>query len=121
MFASRYRVGGETAVALLRRSWMAVAMARDPAARVANDNDPLKGATWIKGDAMRASDVHRVAGGARLIIHAVNPPGYRDWDTLVLLLALGQASTGSFATANEHRIRCRDGLKSRALLLAACR
>lgn len=30
-------------------------MARDPAARVAKDDDPLNGVTWIKGDATQAS------------------------------------------------------------------
>lgn len=59
-------------------------MARDPAARVAKDDDPLNGVTWIKGDATQASDVHEAAEGASVVIHAVNPPGYRDWDRLVL-------------------------------------
>ena len=33
---------------------------------------------------MRAGDVIAAARGAALIVHAVNPPGYRDWDKLVL-------------------------------------
>jgi nucleoside-diphosphate-sugar epimerase len=33
---------------------------------------------------MNAADVLRAAQGACLIVHAVNPPGYRDWNRLVL-------------------------------------
>jgi nucleoside-diphosphate-sugar epimerase len=33
---------------------------------------------------MRADDVIAAARGAALIVHAVNPPGYRDWGKLVL-------------------------------------
>jgi nucleoside-diphosphate-sugar epimerase len=33
---------------------------------------------------MSAADVARAAQGCAVIVHAVNPPGYRDWDRLVL-------------------------------------
>ncbi|WP_412049743.1 NAD-dependent epimerase/dehydratase family protein [Hoeflea sp. Naph1] len=39
---------------------------------------------WVGGDAMNRDDVVRAASGAGLIVHAVNPPGYRNWGTLVL-------------------------------------
>ena len=39
---------------------------------------------WVRGDAMRPADVLAAAEGASLIVHAVNPPGYRDWGKLVL-------------------------------------
>ncbi|WP_081964137.1 NAD(P)H-binding protein, partial [Hoeflea sp. BAL378] len=39
---------------------------------------------WVDGDAMNRDDVMRAAAGADLIVHAVNPPGYRNWGTLVL-------------------------------------
>tara|TARA_R110002020_G_scaffold35195_6_gene106327 strand:+ start:2914 stop:3957 length:1044 start_codon:yes stop_codon:yes gene_type:complete len=39
---------------------------------------------WVAGDAMNRDDVMRAASGAALIVHAVNPPGYRNWGTLVL-------------------------------------
>uniref|UniRef100_UPI00311E9CD4 hypothetical protein n=1 Tax=Ferrovibrio sp. TaxID=1917215 RepID=UPI00311E9CD4 len=42
------------------------------------------GLAWLPGDAMVREDVVAAAAGARLIVHAVNPPGYRDWDKLVL-------------------------------------
>lgn len=72
-------IGGETAAALMRHGWTVVAMARGHGAR-----QRLAGATWVTGDAMRADDVRRAAEGAQVIVHAVNPPGYRDWDKLVL-------------------------------------
>ncbi|MBC7284585.1 NAD-dependent epimerase/dehydratase family protein [Hoeflea sp.] len=39
---------------------------------------------WVTGDAMSRADVMRAATGACLIVHAVNPPGYRNWAKLVL-------------------------------------
>lgn len=39
---------------------------------------------WVGGDAMSAADVILAAEGAELIVHAVNPPGYRNWGELVL-------------------------------------
>jgi nucleoside-diphosphate-sugar epimerase len=39
---------------------------------------------WIQGDAQSAVDVARAAEGTSLIVHAVNPPGYKDWEKLVL-------------------------------------
>jgi nucleoside-diphosphate-sugar epimerase len=77
-------IGGETAAALLHHGWKLVAMARDPGRRAAVEPDPLQGATWIAGDAMVADHVRRAAEGVQAIIHAVNPPGYRDWGKLVL-------------------------------------
>jgi nucleoside-diphosphate-sugar epimerase len=73
-------IGGEAAAAMLRHGWAVVAMARDPARRT----PLLAGATWVTGDAMNADDVHRAAEGVQAIVHAVNPPGYRGWDKLVL-------------------------------------
>ncbi|WP_206240544.1 NAD(P)H-binding protein [Novosphingobium terrae] len=71
-------IGGETTTALLRHGWQVVAMARDPA------KGALEGVHWVKGDAMAAADVLRAAQGVQVIVHAVNPPGYRDWNRLVL-------------------------------------
>jgi nucleoside-diphosphate-sugar epimerase len=39
---------------------------------------------WVRGDAMQQADVLQAARGVSLIVHAVNPPGYRDWAKLVL-------------------------------------
>lgn len=39
---------------------------------------------WVNGDAMNGEDVLAAALGASVIVHAVNPPGYRNWGKLVL-------------------------------------
>lgn len=70
-------IGGEAASALARRGWTVRGLVRRPPPadhRIA----------WVQGDAMNAADVMRAAEGASVIVHAVNPPGYRDWDKLVL-------------------------------------
>lgn len=70
-------IGGGIAAALLRHGWSVKALARSiPAAG--------GGIDWIKGDAMNRPDVIRAAEGASLIVHAVNPPNYANWETLVL-------------------------------------
>jgi nucleoside-diphosphate-sugar epimerase len=73
-------IGGEVARLLKTRGWKVNALHRD-AAKAAAGNP---GFTWIPGDAMRDGDVIAAAQGASLIVHAVNPPGYRHWDKLVL-------------------------------------
>jgi nucleoside-diphosphate-sugar epimerase len=75
-------VGGETAAALLARGWKVRALHRQAAAGVRHPG--LEAAEWVRGDALRAEDVVQAARGAHLIVHAVNPPGYRDWEKLVL-------------------------------------
>ncbi|WP_431319919.1 NAD(P)H-binding protein [Rhizobium sp. YTU87027] len=73
-------IGGEVARTLAARGWRVRALNRDAAkARVkAPDFD------WVQGDAMNAKDLMTAAKGVSLIVHAVNPPGYRDWEKLVL-------------------------------------
>jgi nucleoside-diphosphate-sugar epimerase len=39
---------------------------------------------WLAGDAMAREDVLAAARGASVIVHAVNPPGYRRWSELVM-------------------------------------
>lgn len=72
-------IGRESCMALKRHGWQVRALVRTPPA----ERDAL-GVTWIKGDAMRADDVLEAAKGVSLIVHAVNPPGYRGWDKVVL-------------------------------------
>jgi hypothetical protein len=43
-----------------------------------------RGIIWLCGDAMNRDDVLRAARGCGVIVHAVNPPGYRNWGSLVL-------------------------------------
>jgi nucleoside-diphosphate-sugar epimerase len=56
-------------------------MARHPDKR---PSGPLAKARWVAGDAMQPADVLAAAEGVQVIIHAVNPPGYRRWGELVL-------------------------------------
>jgi nucleoside-diphosphate-sugar epimerase len=73
-------IGGAVARVLKSRGWAIRALNRDAAkaAQKAPDYD------WIQGDAMNAGDVLAAAKGTTLIVHAVNPPGYRNWGELVL-------------------------------------
>lgn len=75
-------IGGETAAALARGGWQVRALTRDPDAASARRHPPDW--EWVRGDAMDAPSVTSAATGAALIVHAVNPPGYRNWDKLVL-------------------------------------
>lgn len=70
-------IGGETARALLRSGWTVRALSR----RDAPASSKLE---WIRGDAMVAADVAKAAAGVDVIVHAVNPPGYKDWERQVL-------------------------------------
>ncbi|WP_421952220.1 NAD-dependent epimerase/dehydratase family protein [Pelagibacterium sp.] len=74
-------VGGAIAAALPGKGWTVRGLARDLG--TAQRNGPT-GIRWVGGDAMNRADVLRAAEGVSTIIHAVNPPGYRDWDKLVL-------------------------------------
>src|SRR5690348_17248735 len=71
--------GGPIAPALLRRGWTVRALVRN-AARPGLDPR----IDWREGDAMHSDDVMQAAAGVNVLVHAVNPPGYRDWDKLVL-------------------------------------
>ena len=70
--------GGHAAVALMRTGWRIRALARDPAA-AALKAGPRMPVEWVKGDAMNPDDVAAAAAGAGVIVHAANPPGYRNW------------------------------------------
>ncbi len=70
--------GGEMALALHRHGWQVRALHRNPkqAARRMADMPFID---WVKGDAMKAQQVLEAAVGVDLVVHAVNPPGYRNW------------------------------------------
>ena len=90
-------VGGEVAHTLAAQGWNVRAMHRNPMAVAGRGS----GWTWVQGDAMRAEDVLRAAEGADVIVHAVNPPGYRRWSELVLPMV---DSTIAAALAHGARI-----------------
>ncbi|MDO1582358.1 SDR family oxidoreductase [Rhizobium oryzicola] len=73
-------IGGAVARRLSDRGWNVRAMNRNPVGAQAKHPQ----FEWVHGDAMNAADVLSAAEGASLIVHAVNPPGYKDWDKLVL-------------------------------------
>ncbi|MDI1480307.1 NAD(P)H-binding protein [Polyangium sp. y55x31] len=73
-------IGGEVARQLRDAGFLVRALHRD-AGRVTAQND---GFSWVQGDAMNGDDVRRAAEGASILVHAVNPPGYRNWGKLVL-------------------------------------
>ncbi len=75
-------IGHEVATALHRHGWQINALHRDPAKAASHGNAPW--IHWVKGDAMNAEEVTKAAKGASVIVHAVNPPGYRNWGKLVL-------------------------------------
>ncbi|WP_109126927.1 NAD-dependent epimerase/dehydratase family protein [Dyella sp. C11] len=70
-------IGQQTCQALLKHGWRVRALVRTaPDAR-----GPVE---WHTGDAMNRADVLAAAAGVDVIVHAVNPPGYKGWDRLVL-------------------------------------
>ncbi|MBV8684945.1 MAG: NmrA family NAD(P)-binding protein, partial [Caulobacteraceae bacterium] len=75
--------GSHAAAALLKHGWRIRALARDPdaARRKSGTGMPIE---WVKGDALDTASVVAAAQGAELIVHAVNPPAYRNWKGTVL-------------------------------------
>jgi nucleoside-diphosphate-sugar epimerase len=71
-------IGGEVAAQLRDAGWKVRGLRR----RAGSERD--EGIEWIQGDAMNRDDVMRAAQGAEVIVHAVNPPGYKRWSELVL-------------------------------------
>jgi nucleoside-diphosphate-sugar epimerase len=73
-------IGGHVARTLSDRGWTIRALSR----RAEEASRQASGFQWIPGDALNRDDVEQAAEGVALIVHAVNPPGYKDWQTLVL-------------------------------------
>ena len=76
-------IGGETARALIRGGWQVRALHRDPAKAMSGSAE-LGAIEWRRGDAMNAADVVAAARGVSVIVHAANPPGYKNWKGLAL-------------------------------------
>ena len=72
-------IGGETARALERHGWSIRALFRSQ-----KPVDATESWEWVKGDSMDAASVVAAAEGVDAVVHAVNPPGYRNWDRLVV-------------------------------------
>jgi nucleoside-diphosphate-sugar epimerase len=73
-------IGGELARQLYAAGWAVRGLRRTPAIPGAGSG----GIEWVQGDAMNRADVCAAARDCALIVHAVNPPGYRRWAELVL-------------------------------------
>ncbi|WP_407321259.1 NAD(P)H-binding protein [Dickeya ananatis] len=72
-------IGGEVTRRLVREKWNVRALKRGLPVSTQND-----GIQWVEGDALDAQQVETAAAGCSVIVHAVNPPGYRNWKKLVL-------------------------------------
>lgn len=72
-------IGGEIARNLIREKWDVCALRRN-----APQNEKDGDITWIQGDALKGEQVMAAASGCSVIVHAVNPPGYRNWEQWVL-------------------------------------
>lgn len=88
-------IGSETAHALSRRGWRIRALVRN--GRPADSNTSWE---WVTGDALSRDSIMAAAQGAQAIVHAVNPPGYRNWSSLVLPMV-----ENSIAAARESGAR----------------
>jgi nucleoside-diphosphate-sugar epimerase len=92
-------IGGEVARLLLASGWRVHALNRKADDLAAANR--TSGVVWVQGDAMSAADVVAAASGQSVIVHAVNPPGYRNWGKLVLPML---DNTIAAARANDARI-----------------
>ncbi|MFD2781776.1 NAD-dependent epimerase/dehydratase family protein [Novosphingobium pokkalii] len=72
-------IGGAVARRLVERGWSVRALVRAHSA-----HRVPQGVSAVIGDAMDGAAVAAAARGATVIVHAVNPPGYRNWNTVVL-------------------------------------
>jgi len=72
-------IGGETAHVLCRHGWKVRTLSRN--GELAGSIAPF---AWHRGDAMDREAVVVAARGTDAIVHAVNPPGYRNWAGLVV-------------------------------------
>lgn len=73
-------IGGKVARQLRDAGWQVRALKR--CAEQATER--RDGLTRLRGDALNRQDVVDAAKGCSVIVHAVNPPGYRQWSELVL-------------------------------------
>src|SRR5471032_975286 len=73
-------IGGEVARQMRAAGWEVCALTRD----VDKARRENAGFSWIKGDALNRQEVLAAARGCAVIVHAVNPPGYRNWGELVM-------------------------------------
>lgn len=96
-------VGGAIAAKLIREGWQVRALCRNADAALSGWRHDCPAPQFVEGDAMDTASVIRAAtsgNGVVAIVHAVNPPGYRNWSSLVLpmidsTLAAARAAGGA--------------------------
>lgn len=71
-------IGSEVAKQLHHNGWSINALKRGKTMPLERE------ITWFSGDAMKEQDVANAAQGCQVIVHAVNPAGYKHWQELVL-------------------------------------
>jgi nucleoside-diphosphate-sugar epimerase len=74
-------IGSEVARQLVQAGWRVRGLKRGLHQSGQVDADGIE---WIADDALDAAAVAAAAQGCAVIVHAVNPPGYRDWEKLAL-------------------------------------
>jgi nucleoside-diphosphate-sugar epimerase len=92
-------IGGAMVRTLIARGWNVRALNRRPAKIRQPIGGPITGVEWIAGDAMNRADVIAAAEGADLIVHGVNPPGYRNWRGLALPMLQNTVAAASLTGA----------------------
>ncbi|MEW5686794.1 MAG: NAD(P)H-binding protein [Pseudomonadota bacterium] len=91
-------VGGAIADRLVQDGWRVRAPHRDPDRARATSGRPAL--DWVAGDAMEAASIVAAADGAQVVVHGVNPPGYRNWAGLQMPML-----ASSIAAARTARAR----------------
>jgi nucleoside-diphosphate-sugar epimerase len=76
-------IGAEVAARLAGHGWRVCALHRN-ATEASRRFARLGPVDWVQGDAMDPAAVLTASSGAQLIVHAANPPGYRNWRGLAL-------------------------------------
>jgi nucleoside-diphosphate-sugar epimerase len=89
-------IGKEIAAALGARGWKVRALHREPEAASIALPESIQ---WVKGDAMQLNDVIEAARGTSLIVHAANPPKYRNWRGLALPMLDNTIAAAKFCNA----------------------
>src|SRR5438132_283700 len=90
-------VGREVARALARRGWQLRCLSRTP--KPVSVSLPDNGVAWIKGDAMKAEDLANAARDVALIVHAANPPRYKNWRGLAMPMLRNSIEAASASNA----------------------
>ncbi|CAG9213642.1 Nucleoside-diphosphate-sugar epimerases [Paraburkholderia tropica] len=81
-------IGGEVTRQLRDAGWRVRALKRSlggkSSTHAKNGTRHEGGIEWLQGDALDREAVLRAARGCAVIVHAVNPPGYKRWAEVVL-------------------------------------